>query len=79
MAQARQIAEKKMPDLNAASIETATSMICGSARSMGIEVVDYLCMVKWSGLRRAKISLSEWEEHFRYTPLLRRIHSMKTR
>ena len=40
MAQARQIAEQKMPDLNAASIETATSMICGSARSMGIEVVD---------------------------------------
>ena len=28
MAQARQIAEQKMPDLNAASIETATSMIC---------------------------------------------------
>ena len=40
MAQARQIAEQKMPDLNAATIETATSMICGSARSMGIEVVD---------------------------------------
>ena len=40
MAQARQIAEQKMPDLNAASIEPATSMICGSARSMGIEVVD---------------------------------------
>ena len=40
MAQARQIAEQKMPDLNAATIETATSMICCSARSMGIEVVD---------------------------------------
>ena len=40
MAQARQIAEQKMPDLNAATLETATSMICGSARSMGIEVVD---------------------------------------
>ena len=40
MAQARQIAEQKMPDLNAATIETATSMICGSASSMGIEVVD---------------------------------------
>ena len=40
MAQARQIAEQKMPDLNAATIETATSMICGSARSMGIVVED---------------------------------------
>jgi large subunit ribosomal protein L11 len=29
-----------MPDLNAASIETAMSMIAGTARSMGIEVVD---------------------------------------
>ena len=36
MAQARQIAEQKMPDLNAATIETATSMICGAARSTGI-------------------------------------------
>ena len=36
----QKIAEQKMPDLNAATIETATSMICGSARSMGIEVVD---------------------------------------
>ena len=33
-------AEQKMPDLNAASVETAMSMICGTARSMGIEVVD---------------------------------------
>lgn len=29
-----------MADLNAANIETATSMIAGTARSMGIEVVD---------------------------------------
>ena len=35
-----QIAETKMPDLNAASIETAMSMIAGTARSMGVEVVD---------------------------------------
>lgn len=34
------IAELKMPDLNAASIETATSMIAGTARSMGITVVE---------------------------------------
>ena len=40
MAQAREIAQTKMPDLNAANIDTATSMICGTARSMGIEVVD---------------------------------------
>ena len=39
-AQAREIAEKKMPDLNAASIETATEMIKGTARSMGIVVQD---------------------------------------
>ena len=39
-AQAREIAESKMPDLNAASIEAATSMIEGTARSMGIEIVD---------------------------------------
>ena len=38
--QLEDIANTKMPDLNAATIETATSMICGSARSMGIEVVD---------------------------------------
>ena len=37
---AREIAESKMPDLNAASIEAATSMIEGTARSMGIEVTD---------------------------------------
>ena len=36
----KQIAETKMPDLNAASIETAMSMIAGTARSMGVEVVD---------------------------------------
>ena len=34
----RKIAELKMPDLNAASIEAATSMIKGTARSMGIVV-----------------------------------------
>ena len=38
--QIKKIAETKMPDLNAASIETAMSMIAGTARSMGIEVVD---------------------------------------
>ena len=39
-AQCREIAEKKMPDLNAASIEAATSMIEGTALSMGVKVVD---------------------------------------
>ncbi len=38
--QVRKIAETKMPDLNAASIETAMSMIAGTARSMGVTVVD---------------------------------------
>ena len=36
----RKIAEQKMPDLNAASVEAATSMIAGTARSMGIVVED---------------------------------------
>ena len=36
----REIAEMKMPDLNAASLETAMSMIAGTARSMGIKVED---------------------------------------
>ena len=38
--QVRKIAETKMPDLNAANVESAMSMIAGTARSMGIEVVD---------------------------------------
>ncbi|GKH50077.1 MAG: 50S ribosomal protein L11 [Oscillospiraceae bacterium] len=38
--QVRQIATTKMPDLNAADIDAAMSMIAGTARSMGIEVVD---------------------------------------
>lgn len=38
--QLRQIAETKMPDLNAASVETAMSMIAGTARSMGITVEE---------------------------------------
>jgi len=37
--QVREIATQKMPDLNAASIETAIKSIKGTARSMGIEVV----------------------------------------
>ena len=39
-AQLQEIAETKMKDLNAATIEAATSMIAGTARSMGVEVVD---------------------------------------
>ena len=38
--QVRKIAETKMPDLNAASVETAMSMIAGTARSMGITVEE---------------------------------------
>jgi len=37
-AQAREIAQTKMPDLNAANIDTATEMIKGTARSMGVNV-----------------------------------------
>ena len=36
--QVKQIAEQKMPDLNAASLETAMSMVKGTARSMGVIV-----------------------------------------
>ena len=38
--QVKQIAETKMPDLNAGSLETAMSMIAGTARSMGITVEE---------------------------------------
>ena len=40
MAQVREIATTKMPDLNAASIEAAISMVKGTARSMGILVEE---------------------------------------
>ena len=39
-AKCEEIAKLKMPDLNAASVEAATSMIMGTARSMGITVTD---------------------------------------
>lgn len=38
--QVKAIAEQKLPDLNAASVEAAMSMIAGTARSMGVTVVD---------------------------------------
>ena len=38
--QIKQIAEQKMPDLNAANIDTAMSMIAGTCRSMGVVVED---------------------------------------
>ena len=38
--QVRKIAEQKMPDLNAANVEAAMSMVAGTARSMGVEVID---------------------------------------
>ncbi len=39
-AQIEEIAKMKMPDLNASSLEAAMKMIAGTARSMGIEIVD---------------------------------------
>ena len=39
-AQIKEIAQLKQPDLNAASLEAAMSMIAGTARSMGVEVTD---------------------------------------
>ena len=38
--QARQIAETKMPDLNAIDPDGALAQVAGTARSMGIEIVD---------------------------------------
>ena len=38
--QVKKIAEQKMPDLNAANIESAMRIVAGTARSMGVEVVD---------------------------------------
>ena len=40
MTQIREIAQKKMPDLNSATIESAMAQIVGSARAMGLEVVE---------------------------------------
>jgi large subunit ribosomal protein L11 len=40
LTQCREIAEKKMKDLNANDLEQATKIIAGSARSMGLEVVE---------------------------------------
>jgi len=39
-AQLKEIAQTKMPDLNAASVESAMRMIEGSAKSMGLEIID---------------------------------------
>ena len=40
MDQVKAIAEQKMPDLNAASLETAMSMVKGTARSMGVVIAE---------------------------------------
>jgi large subunit ribosomal protein L11 len=39
-AQLRQLAEQKIPDMNAASVEAAMKSIAGTARSMGIQITD---------------------------------------
>ena len=41
MAQVRQIAETKMVDLNTTDVDQAAKMVCGTARSMGIEVTGF--------------------------------------
>ena len=38
--QVREIAQLKMPDLNAADVDAASRMVAGTARSMGLDVVD---------------------------------------
>jgi large subunit ribosomal protein L11 len=42
-AQLREIAETKMPDLNASDIEAAEKIVAGTARSMGVEIKQYTC------------------------------------
>lgn len=39
-AQVKEIAEKKLPDLNCATVEAAMQMVAGQARSMGVDVVE---------------------------------------
>lgn len=39
-AQVKEIAEKKMPDLNANDIEAAMKIVAGTARNMGVDIVD---------------------------------------
>ena len=39
-AQLREIAERKMPDLNANDLDAASNIIAGTARSMGVDVAD---------------------------------------
>ena len=39
-AQLKEVAEKKLPDLNTDDVEVAMKILAGSARSMGIEIVD---------------------------------------
>ena len=48
-AQLQEIAETKMPDLNAANLEAAMSMIAGTCRSMGVKVEEYSFSRQWEG------------------------------
>ena len=71
--QLQKIAEQKMPDLNAANIESAMSMIAGTCRSMGVVVEDYsivLCIHArqwWE-----EFSANRLDIHCRYYHLMRR-------
>ena len=53
-AQVKEIAELKMPDLNAASVETAMSMIEGTCRSMGVTVVEDQFRLHKQNVRKLK-------------------------
>lgn len=57
-AQVEEIAKTKMPDLNAANLESATSMIAGTARSMGIVVEDYFSGRSVGCARKCNLSAS---------------------
>ena len=65
--QVRQIAERKMPDLNANDLDAATKIIAGTARSMGVEVEGM--EAEPDGPRQAlPRSLREGRPHRSYTP-----------
>jgi len=75
--QVQKIAEMKMPDLNAGSIETAMSMVAGTARSMGIEVVDYRLIAYSVGGKISKFRFTTYTVLKRY--LTGRINQYETR
>ena len=66
-AQIRQIAERKMPDLNANDLDAASRIIAGTARSMGVEVEGMEVMMARHG-KRFRAAYEKIDRSHRYTP-----------